>query len=108
MRQDPYPSQKGNRSKLKKRLLVFCLDIMMRLYRYDITFIYVKESDLIIADALSRDVESDKETRLRIFNVKTFEEFPDDRVTEVREVTQKSQELQNMIKLYKMDGLRKW
>ena len=72
-------------------------DIIMKLYRYDITFTFVKGSDLIIADLLSRDVESENETRPMILNVRAFEEFPDDRITEVFEATENSSEMQKLI-----------
>jgi len=75
-------------------------DIMMKLFRYDIEFIYVKGTDLVIADTLSRAyIDTEEETRPRVFNVDTFEEFPDARVAEVREATGRDIELQKVMSM---------
>ena len=54
-------------------------DIIMKLFRYDIDFQFVKGSDLIIADTLSRAfVETnnkDEIERPRIFKVKHLKNF---------------------------------
>lgn len=78
-------------------------DIMMKLFRYDIEFTYVKGSDLVIADTLSRAyIENEgSETRSRIFSVDVFEEFPDTRVLEVRKATERDFELQSLITFIK-------
>ena len=67
-------------------------DIIMRLFRYDIEFHYIKGTDLVTADALSRTFMEEQE-RPRILNVNILDEFPDARITEVREATANDPEL---------------
>lgn len=78
-------------------------DIIMKLFRYDIDFQFVKGSDLVIADALSRDYidtnEGDETERLRICEVNTFEQFPDARINEIKEATEKDTVMQNLIQV---------
>ncbi|KAH3741618.1 hypothetical protein DPMN_048343 [Dreissena polymorpha] len=78
----------------------------MKLLRYDIEFQFVKGSDLVIADALSRAYSEAKENetadRLDIRNVKNgaFDQFPDGIILEIRRATEEDssmQELQNLI-----------
>ena len=65
-----------------------CLqDIIMRLFRYDIEFHFIKGTNLVIADALSRAFIEEQE-HPRILNVNRLEKFPDARITEVREATE--------------------
>ena len=78
-------------------------DIMMRYHRYDVDFVFVKGTDLLLADTLSRahpdtcgDVQSD---RARIMNVDVFGEIPDKRLDEVREATSCDASLQTVIVL---------
>ena len=70
----------------------------MKLFRYDIELQFVKRSDLIIADALSRDYidtdEGDETERLRICEVSTFEQFPDAKIKEIEEATRKDYVMQ--------------
>ena len=73
-------------------------DIIMKLHRYDIDFRYVRGSDLIIADALSRAV-AEQPVRPRILQVNYLKDFPDERVTEIRAETEKDAELQKLMKV---------
>ena len=70
-------------SQVPKRLQ----DIIMRLFRYDIEFHFIKGTNLVIADALSRAFIEEQECP-RILNVNILEEFPDARITEVSEATE--------------------
>ena len=78
-------------------------DIMLKLFRYDIDFQFVKGSDLIIADTLSRAfVETnnkDEIERPRIFKVNTFEQFPDACITEIRHATVNDTDMQKLIEV---------
>ncbi|KAH3772468.1 hypothetical protein DPMN_173808 [Dreissena polymorpha] len=78
----------------------------MKLLRYGIEFQFVKGSDLVIADALSRAYLESKENetadRLVIRNGKNgaFDQFPDARILEIRRATEEDssmQELQHLI-----------
>ena len=64
---------------------------MMKLYRYDFDFQYVKGTDLILADTLSRayldTYEGAHDDRPRIMTVNTLDSIPDARLEEVREAT---------------------
>ena len=75
----------------------------MKLFRYDIELQFVKRSDLIIADALSRDYidtdEGDETERLRICEVSTFEQFSDARINETEEATRKDYVMQKLSKV---------
>ena len=66
-------------------------DIMMKLYRYNFDFQFVKGSDLILADTLSRayldSYEGATEERPRIMNIDCFADVPDARLSEVRVAT---------------------
>ncbi|XP_052212047.1 uncharacterized protein K02A2.6-like [Dreissena polymorpha] len=72
----------------------------MKLLRYDIEFQFVKGSDLVIADALSRAYPESKENetadRLDIRNVKNgaFDQFPDARILEIRRSTEEDSSMQ--------------
>jgi hypothetical protein len=73
-------------------------DIMMKRFRYDIDFRFVKGVHLIVADALSRaflcdDNDGDCEQRPRIMNVNAFDYFPDARLLEVKNATEKDANL---------------
>ena len=66
-------------------------DIMMRYHRYDIQFVIVKGTNLLIADTLSRTHQEktgdDQENRARIMNVNVFGDIPGKRIDEIREAT---------------------
>ena len=78
-------------------------DIVMRYHRYDVNFILVKGTDLLIADTLSRahpdDSGNDQGDRARIMGVNTFGDIPDKRLDEIREATSCDASLQTVIKL---------
>lgn len=82
-------------------------DIMMKLYRYDFDFQYVKGTDLILADTLSRayldTYEGASEDRPRIMTVSMFENIPDARIEEVREATAKDATMQTLLRVI-LDG----
>ena len=73
-------------------------DIIMKLLRY-VEFQFMKGTDLVIADTLSRayfELGSNDETeRLRICEVSVFEEFPDARIIEIREASKNDSVLQS-------------
>lgn len=75
----------------------------MRYHRYDVHFVFVKGSDLLIADTLSRahqgDSGNDQGDRARIMNVSVFGDIPDKRPDEIREVTSCDASLQSVMKL---------
>ena len=79
-------------------------DIMMRFNRYDVNFVFVKGTNLHIADTLSRahldSVEGNQDDRARIY---AFAEIPDKRLDEIREATLRDTSLQTVIKLV-LDG----
>ena len=66
-------------------------NIMMRYHRYDVHFVFVKSTDLFIADTLSRahqdDSGNDQEDRARIMNVSVFGDIPYKRLDEIRQET---------------------
>ena len=71
---------------------------MMKRFRYDIEFRFVKGVNLIVADALSRafvcdDKDDDCEQRPCIMNVNAFDNFPDARLLEVKNATKKDANL---------------
>ena len=78
-------------------------DIMMRYHRYDVHFVFVKGTDLLIADTLSRahrdDCGNDQGDRARIMNVSVFGDIPDKQLDEVREATSCDASLQSVMKL---------
>ena len=78
-------------------------DIMMRYHRYDVHFVFVKGTDLLIADTLSRahqdDSGNDQDDRARIMNVNVFGDIPDKRLDEIREATSCDSSLQAVMKL---------
>ena len=71
---------------------------MMKLFRYDVEFRFVKGVNLILADTLSRAfLENDatvESERPRIMQVNSFEDVPDARLQEVRNATEEDCELQ--------------
>lgn len=70
-------------SRVPKRLQ----DIIQKLYRYDIEFEYVKGSEMIIADTLSRAFNTGDQgelTRARILQVNVLQTFPDTRIEEIK------------------------
>ena len=74
-------------------------DIMMKLFRYNIEFRFVKGVNLIVADALTsafvcNDNDDDCEQRPRIMNVNALDNFPDARLLEVKNATEKDASLQ--------------
>jgi len=78
-------------------------DSTMRYLRYDINFVFVKGTDLHLADRLSRahlySSEGNQDTRARIINVNEFGDIPDKRLDEIREATSRDASLQTVIKL---------
>ena len=78
-------------------------DLMMRYHRYDVNFVFVKGTDLLIADTLSRahrdDGGNDQEERARIMYVNVFGDIPDKRLDEIREPTSCDASLQTVMKL---------
>ena len=80
-------------------------DVMMRLNRHAVNFVFVKGASLHIADTLSRahldSVEGNQDDRARIMNIYAF---PDKRLHEIREATLLDTSLQTVIKLV-LDGL---
>ena len=66
-------------------------DVMMRLNRHAVNFVFVKGTSLHIADTLSRahldSVEGNQDDRARIINIYAFAEIPDKRLDEIREAT---------------------
>ncbi|XP_069110116.1 uncharacterized protein [Argopecten irradians] len=73
-------------------------DIMMRMYRYDVTFCFVKGEHLFLADTLSRAyLSSCENARPRILSVQTFENIPDIRLGEIRREVQKDGNLQTLV-----------
>ncbi|KAL9970099.1 hypothetical protein ACROYT_G022422 [Oculina patagonica] len=80
-------------------------DIMMRYHRYDVNFVFVKGTDLLIADTLSRahpddsDGGNDQGDRARIMNVNVFGDIPDKRLDEIREAISCDTSLQTVMKL---------
>jgi hypothetical protein len=76
-------------------------DIMMKLFRYDIEFRFVKGVNLIVADALSRAFVcyDNCEQRPRIMNVNAFDNLPDARLLEVKNATEKDANLQFVTEL---------
>ncbi|VDI75828.1 Hypothetical predicted protein [Mytilus galloprovincialis] len=78
-------------------------DIMMKLFRYDIEFRFVKGVNLVLADTLSRAyLENDNATetaRPRIMQINTFEDIPDARLQEIRTATEEDTELQKLVKI---------
>jgi hypothetical protein len=78
-------------------------DIMMRFYRYDVEFVFVKGVNLVLADTLSRaylDTSiGNLDERARIMSVNTFGDIPDARLEEIREATLGDESLQTIINL---------
>ncbi|CAC5375560.1 unnamed protein product [Mytilus coruscus] len=77
-------------------------DIMMKLFRYDIEFRFVKGVNLVLADTLSRAfLENDNTTKTErpIMQVNTFEDIPDARLQEVRTATAEDAELQTLVNI---------
>ena len=73
-------------------------DVMMRYHRYDVRFVVVKGSDLLITDTMSRvhrdDSGNEQGDRARIMNVSVFGDIPDKRLDEIREATSCDDSLQ--------------
>ena len=78
-------------------------DMMMRYHRYDFHFTFVKGSDSLIADTLSRAHQdysgNDQGDRARIKNVNVFGDIPDKRLDEIRELTSSDASRQSVMKL---------
>ncbi|CAC5366465.1 unnamed protein product [Mytilus coruscus] len=81
---------------------------MMKLFRYDIEFRFVKGVNLVLADTLSRAfLENDnaKETyRPRIMQENTFEDIPDARLQELIAATSEDAELQTLVDIINDGG----
>ncbi|XP_067023014.1 uncharacterized protein [Acropora muricata] len=71
---------------------------MKRYNRYDVHFVFVKGTDLLIADALSRahqdDSGNDQADRAPIINVSVFGDIPARRLDEIRKATSSDASLQ--------------
>ena len=78
-------------------------DIMMQYHRYDVHFVFVKGTDLLIADTLSRAYQDDSGNEqgdhTRIMNVSVFGDILDKRLDEIREATFCDASLQSVMKL---------
>ena len=78
-------------------------DIMMRYHRYNVHFVFVKGTDLLIADTLSRahqdDSGNEQGDHTRIMNVSVFGDILDKRLDEIREATSCDASLQSVMKL---------
>ena len=75
-------------------------DIMVRLYRYDFEFQFIKVVNLTIADALSRaELVTDDNARPRIMNVSTYDHIPDARLDEVRLATENDGNMKQLISI---------
>ena len=76
---------------------------MMRYHRYDIQFVFVKGTNLLIADTLRRahqeNTGDNQNDRARIMNVNVFGDIPDKRLDEIREATLCDASLQVVTKL---------
>ena len=76
---------------------------MMRYHRYDVHFVFVKVTDLLIADALSRahqdDSGNDQDDRTRIMNIHVFGDISDKRLDEICKATSCHFSLQAVMKL---------
>ena len=76
---------------------------MIRYHRYDVHFVFVKGTDLLTADTLSRahqdDSGKDQGDRARIMNVSVFGDIPDKRLDEIREATSCDASLQLVMQL---------
>lgn len=80
-------------SQVPKRLQA----LLMRVHRYDVTFVFMEGTKLVIADTLSRaHPEMMSDDRPRIMNVKYFGAIPDARVKEVAEATERDDILQKL------------
>ena len=75
----------------------------MRYNRYDVNFVFVKGSELNLADTLSTahldSEEGNEDSRVRIMNVSTFSDIPDERLNEIRTSTSRDMSLQTVMKL---------
>ena len=75
----------------------------MRYYRYEVHFLIVKGTDLLIADTLSRahqdDSGNEQGDHTRIMNVCVFGDILDKRLDEIREATLCDASLQSVMKL---------
>ncbi len=76
---------------------------MMRYHRYDVNFVFVKGTDLLIADKLSRahpdNGGNDQGDRARIMNVNVFGDIPDKQLDEIHEAISCGTSLQTVMKL---------
>lgn len=75
-------------------------DILMKLYRYNIEFQFIKGSELILADTLSRaftDNDTEEFTSTRVLGIGVTEEFPDARIEEIKNATAEDPVLQTLI-----------
>ncbi|XP_064622514.1 uncharacterized protein K02A2.6-like [Lineus longissimus] len=61
--------------------------LLMRLHRYDVDFQFLKGSELVIADTLSRAFLETLDERPRVMNIDFFPNISDARLEEVRDVT---------------------
>ncbi|PFX13898.1 Retrovirus-related Pol polyprotein [Stylophora pistillata] len=78
-------------------------DIIMQYQRYGFHFAFVKGTDLLIADTLSRahqnNSRNDQDDRARIMNVNVFGDILDKRLDEIRDMTSCDSSLQAVMKL---------
>ena len=61
--------------------------LLMRVHRYDVDFHFLKGSELVIADTLSRAYIDSPDLRPRIMKINFFPDISDARLEEVREAT---------------------
>jgi hypothetical protein len=70
--------------------------LMMRVHRYDMDFHFLKGSELIIADTLSRAYIDSPDLRPRIMKINFFPNISDVRLQEVREATSRDVSLKTL------------
>ncbi|XP_064622356.1 uncharacterized protein K02A2.6-like [Lineus longissimus] len=78
--------------------------LLIRLHRYDVEFHFLKGTELVIADTLSRAfLESEAEERPRIMNIEYFPRVSDARLEEVRQATSTDPTMKTLVSLI-IDG----
>ena len=75
----------------------------MRVHRYDVDFHFLKGSELVIADTLSRAYIDSPDLRPRIMKINFFPDISDARLEEVREATAQDASLMTLKSLI-LDG----
>ena len=76
---------------------------MMRYHRYDIQFVFVKDTKLLIADTLSRahqeNTGDNQDNCARIMNVNVFGDIPNKQLDEIHKATLCDADMQVVLKL---------